>query len=111
MMSTFRKGDKVSISAVVTSDDRAGRDFVDVAIGDEYGKQVFVDKSHVHVVEPALQPGDMVLVKCSTDWIEATVRGVHLDSAWLDLGHGENLITPLSTVKRIDLAAGVAEAA
>jgi len=111
-MSTFRKGDKVSVTGIVLYDTGERDQYVSVAAGaSDFGPTVSADVRHVQIVEPALKRGDLVMVKASTDWIEALVRGVDMDDVWLDLGSGESFITPLSTVRRVDQPRDIAEAA
>lgn len=110
-MSTFRKGDKVTLKGTVAHDHDAP--FAILHVDLEGGGKIMVNPDHATLVAQAIEPGDLVEVKLSTRIAVATVIAVYAERemAWLDLGDEGTVQQPFAALKRVDRPQEIAEAA
>ena len=111
MMSTFRKGDKVSIHGTVAYDHDGSLGHLFIDLPDS--AQVLAKPEYVTLVAQAIEPGDLVEVKLSTRISVATVIAVYAERemAWLDLGDEGTVQQPFAALRRLDRPQEIAEAA
>jgi hypothetical protein len=111
VMSTFRKGDMVSIQATVAIDHNEAFGLLHLDL--QGGGKIAVNPNHATLVAQAIEPGDLVEVKLSTRISVATVIAVYAERemAWLDLGDEGTVQQPFAALRRLDRPQEIAEAA
>lgn len=111
MMSTFRKGDKVTIQATVAIDHNEAFSLLHLDLQD--GGKIAIYPYLATLVAQAIEPGDLVEVKLSTRMAVGTVIAVYAERgmAWLDLGDEGTAQQPLAALKRVERHQEIAEAA
>lgn len=111
MMSTFRKGDKVSVQGTVAYDHDGT--LVHLFIDMPDGAQIIVKPDSVSLVSQRFEAGDVVDVKLATRIAAAMVLAVSEEHgmAWLDLGPDGTAQQPLATLTRSEQPRDIAEAA
>jgi hypothetical protein len=99
-MTTFRKGDKVSVTGIVMYDPSPGKNiFIDVGAS----KDIWVDPDSIQLVQAYFEVGDECSWPGSLDQtMTGTALAISNGHAWIDMGDGQYCTRLLTKIDRID---------
>jgi hypothetical protein len=99
-MGKFRKGDRVTVEAIIASEHVLDRGSIRVEFGDHMG-DAFVNVASLTMKQPVIKVDDLITCFEQGTGV-ATVLAVANEHAWVDLGGGNFATWWLPKVERVD---------